>query len=193
MTVHVNNAELIKFYILAQLRNCLNNKKRMKWKRIRPRCRYTVELPADDVMKLIESQLRKGNENVTGSILQHHAYLKIPDKDQHYWSPEFHITVEATDEGSLVRGVIGPKPKVWTMFMFFYSAVIVLLIFGSALGVSQWMLNMNAPWLWSIPAALLLWLGIYAAAIYGQNLGHKQTVLLQDFLKECLDIKDEFC
>ncbi|MCB2208075.1 MAG: hypothetical protein KQH67_07230 [Bacteroidetes bacterium] len=165
----------------------------MKWKRVRPRCRYIVDLPPVEVMKLIESQLRKSNDEVTGSILQHHAYLTIPEKNQHYWSPEFHITIEETETGSLVRGVIGPKPKVWTMFMFFYSAVVVLLAFGSAMGVSQWMLKMSAPWLWSIPVALLMYLGIYLAALYGQHLGHEQTILLQDYLKKCLDIPDQSC
>jgi len=165
----------------------------MKWKRVRPRCRYIVDLPADEVMKLIETRLRKSSDEVTGSILQRHAYLTIPEKDQHYWSPEFHITIEEKETGCLVRGVVGPKPKVWTMFMFFYSAVVVLLAFGSAMGVSQWMLKMNAPWLWSIPAALFIWLGIYLAALYGQHLGHEQTTLLQDYLKKCLNIPDQSC
>jgi hypothetical protein len=152
-----------------------------------------LDLSADEVIKKIENKLRSSNTDVAGSILQHHAYLKIPEKDQHYWSPEFHITVEETETGSLVRGVIGPKPKVWTMFMFFYSGVIVLLAFGSAMGVSQWMLNMKAPWLWSIPAALLLWLGVYLAALYGQHLGHEQTIKLQDYLKDCLNIQEDSC
>ena len=165
----------------------------MKWNRVRPRCRYVLDMTADEVMKKIETELRNSNTDVTGSILQHHAYLKIPEKDQHYWSPEFHITVEEIETGCLVRGVIGPKPKVWTMFMFFYSGVIVLLAFGSALGVSQWMLNMQAPWLWSIPAALILWLGIYLAAIYGHHLGHAQTNKLQDYLKDCLNIQGDSC
>ena len=165
----------------------------MKWKRVRPRCRYVLDMTADEVMKKIETELRNSNTDVTGSILQHHAYLKIPEKDQHYWSPEFHITVEQIETGSLVRGVIGPKPKVWTMFMFFYSGVIVLLAFGSALGVSQWMLNMQAPWLWSIPAALILWLGIFLAALYGQLLGHSQTIILLVYLKDCLNFQGDIC
>ena len=165
----------------------------MKWKRVRPRCSYIIDLPADEVMKLIETQLRKSSDEVTGSILQRHAYLTIPEKNQHYWSPEFHITVEETETGCLVRGVVGSQPQVWTMFMFFYSAVVVLLAFGSAMGVSQWMLKMSEPWLWSIPAALFIWLGIYVAALYGQYLGQEQTMLLQDYLKKCLNIPDQTC
>jgi len=61
------------------------------------------------------------------------------------------------------------------------------------LGVSQWMLHMQAPWLWSIPAALILWLGIYLAALYGQHLGHAQTIKLQDYLKDCLKIQGDSC
>ena len=111
--------------------------------------------------------------------------LQIPDEDQHYWSPEFHVTVEKIKgNGSLVRGVIGPKPKVWTMFMFFYSAVIVLLFLGISMSVSQWVLGMDAPFLWSIPACAGLWITLLIAAKFGQFKGHKQMERLWHFLNE---------
>jgi len=119
--------------------------------------------------------------------LENHAYLHIPKDEQHYWSPEFDITVEETEEGTLVRGVVGPKAKVWTMFMFFYSAVIVLLFLGVTMGVSQWMLGIDAPVLWGIPACLLLWILILSAAKFGQYKGKSQTERLWFFLEDAVD------
>jgi hypothetical protein len=69
-------------------------------------------------MQSIVNKLRDSKE-VAGNTLLNHAYLKIPEHEQNYWSPELHITVEAVEGGSLVNGVVGPKPKIWTMFMFF--------------------------------------------------------------------------
>lgn len=154
--------------------------------RIRPRYKRITDLPSCQVIdQILEGLIAK--KGVAGSTLENHAYLKIPDKDQHYWSPEFHVTVEKMDDGTLVRGVIGPKPKVWTMFMFFYSAVLVLFFLGVAMGVSQWMLGMDAPWLWSIPACVGLWLLVVAAAKFGQLKGKAQTGILWRFVDDAVD------
>lgn len=154
--------------------------------RVRPRYRRISSLPSCQVIdEILEGLIAK--KGVAGSTLENHAYLRIPDEDQHYWSPEFHVTVEKLEEGSLVRGVVGPKPKVWTMFMFFYSAVIVLFFLGTAMGVSQWMLKMDSPMLWSIPACILLWILIVVAAKFGQYKGQKQMERLWQFLDDAVD------
>lgn len=158
----------------------------MKSLKLRPRCKFTSPMSVAEVMDSILNKLKQPSENIYGSILLNHAYLKIQEDKQHYWSPELHITVEETAEGSLIRGVAGPEPKIWTMFMFFYTAVIVLFIFGSAMGVSQWSLNMDAPWLWSMPASLGAWLLVFGAAKYGQYKGNDQLLLLNTYMYDAI-------
>ncbi len=136
--------------------------------------------------QIIEGLIKKKKE-VAGSTLENHAYLKIPDHDKHYWSPEFHVTVEKREKGALIRGVVGPSPRVWTMFMFFYSAAVVFFFLGTSMGVSQWMLGMDAPWLWSIPVCILLYLVILGAAKFGQYRGKKQMIRLWRFLDHAID------
>ena len=154
--------------------------------RVRPRYRRITTLPPCRVIdKILEGLVAK--QGVTGSTLENHAYLKIPLDEQHYWSPEFHVTVEKQEKGALVRGVVGPKPKVWTMFMFFYSIVIVLFFLGTAMGVSQYMLGMDSPMLWSIPACFILWVLIVIAARFGQYKGKEQMTRLWRFLDHAID------
>ena len=154
--------------------------------RVRPRYkRLTTVPPCQVIDQILEGLIEK--KGVSGSTLDNHAYLQIPQEDQHYWSPEFNVTVEKQEKGALVRGVLGPKPKVWTMFMFFYSAVIVLFFLGLAMGVSQWMLGMNAPILWSIPACIILWVLIVLAAKFGQFKGRAQTEVLWRFIDEAIE------
>lgn len=154
--------------------------------KLRPRSKFTTPLSVTEVMDSILKKLKQPSDVINGSILINHAYLKIHENKQHYWSPELHISVEETKNGTLVRGVAGPKPKIWTMFMFFYTAVIVLFIFGSAMGVSQWSLNMDAPWLWSMPAAIAAWLIIFGAAKYGQHKGSDQLLLLNTYMYDAI-------
>lgn len=155
--------------------------------RVRPRYkRYSKLQPCQVIDQILEGLIKK--KGVAGSTLDNHAYLQIPEEDQHYWSPEFHVTVEKqADGGSLIRGVVGPKPKVWTMFMFFYSAVIVLFFLGLSMGVSQWVLGMDAPVLWSIPACIGLWILIVLSAKFGQYKGRNQMESLWYFLDESID------
>lgn len=153
---------------------------------VRPRYRRISDKTQSQIIASIVNELRQ-DRKVKGSTLENHAYLGIPEAEQKYWSPEMHVTVEALEEGALVRGVIGPRPKIWTMYMFFYSAVVVMFFLGAALGVSQWMLHMDAPWLWSMPICVLLYLLVIAAAKYGQykSLGQMKTIL--DFLDNAVD------
>jgi hypothetical protein len=158
----------------------------MKGLKLRPRTKYISNLSVSQVMDSFLNKLKKPSEDIYGSILEHHVYLKINKNKQHYWSPELHITVEENKKGSLIRGVAGPNPKIWTMFMFFYSTIIVLFILGGSLGLSQWSLGINAPWLWSIPASAIAWLVILGAAKYGQHKGNDQLILLNTYMYEAI-------
>ncbi|MCF6341673.1 MAG: hypothetical protein L3J31_02560 [Bacteroidales bacterium] len=144
-------------------------------------------LTTEEIMDSIVGKLRENKEKVSGNTLLNHAYLKIPEDEQDYWSPELHVSVEQVKGGSLVNGVVGPKPKIWTMFMFFYMGIIIIFIFGGALGVSQWMLGMEAPWLWSVPVAALLWLMVFLAAKFGQKQANRQMARLRNFLDLALE------
>ena len=159
----------------------------MKTLAIRPQCRLSTTLTTEEIMESIINKLREDEEKVTGTTLLNHVYLRIPENEQHYWSPELHVTVEEIENGSLVRGIVGPKPKIWTMFMFFYAGIILIFIFGGALGISQWMLGIHAPWLWSIPAAVFLWLLVFFAAKFGQRQANKQMARLRNFLDLALE------
>lgn len=155
-------------------------------KRLRPRYRRVTEKTAENVVNSIVSELRQ-SKTITGTTLLNHAYLGIPESEQKYWSPEMHLTVEELAEGSLVRGVIGPKPKIWTMYMFLYSAVVVLFFFGAAMGVSQYSLHVEAPWLWSIPVCIFLYLLVIAAAKFGQYKSIYQMKAILEFLDQAVD------
>lgn len=161
-------------------------KQQLDTARIRPRYRRITEKSAQQVIASIVNDLRT-SKHINGNTLENHAYLGIPVAEQKYWSPEMHVTIETLDEGTLVRGVIGPKPKIWTMYMFFYSAVVVMFFLGAALGVSEWMLHMDAPWLWSIPICIVLYLLVLAAAKYGQYKSIQQMKRILDFLDNAVD------
>ncbi len=149
---------------------------------LRPRCTLNTTKTQKEVLKQIQDKLKEESQTIQGQVVQDHAFIRIPDKDQHYWSPELHVWVREQDGSTRVSGVVGPKPKIWTMFMFFYFVVLGLSFFGGIYGIIQWQLDMDAPFLWSIPAGVIGVLLVYGAAQFGQKKGKEQMLLLRGFL-----------
>jgi len=159
--------------------------------RLRPRFRDIIPIAQDEVIRRMSKQIKDPQSSCQGAIIDHHIILKIPLSEQNYWSPQLSLELEKVENGTLVRGLFGPKPAVWTMFMFFYSAVGFFTLMGLMYGLSQWMIN-QAPWaLWSLPAGLLLLLVIHLIARTGKGLGKDQMIQLHNFYRETLTLESD--
>jgi len=156
--------------------------------RLRPKYRIVSSLAPKEVLNKIQHKLQEKNNPLTGEIAQEHAFIRIPEEMQHYWSPELHVWIRRQDEETIIYGVMGPKPKIWTMFMFLYVAILTSAFFGSSYGVIQMMLGMDAPFLLSIPLGILGIIFVFGAAQYGQHRGKDQMVILKQFLDEAIDV-----
>lgn len=154
----------------------------MQSARLRPRSRYTTDLPKQEILKRIDERLKERKYPLTGIVVQEHAFIRIPEKNQHYWSPEMHVWAREEENKTIVYGIIGPKPKIWTMFIFFYTIILVLAFFGGSYGIIQLILGIKADFIWSIPIGLVALALVYGAAYFGQYKGKEQMLLLQNFL-----------
>ncbi len=150
--------------------------------RLRPRYTYNSKDPKSVILEQIGDRLKENTFSLEGQVIQEHAFIRIPEKDQQYWSPELHIWVREEENETVVYGIMGPKPKIWTMFMFLYTAVLTLWFFGSSYGIIQLWLGMEAPFLWSIPAGLIGTAIVYGAAQWGQYKGKEQMLVLKSFM-----------
>ncbi len=155
--------------------------------RLRPRCRIVTKISPGQVLERISNKLGESNTRIEGQVVQEHAFIRIPEQRQHYWSPELHVWAREQEGETIVYGVMGPKPKIWTMFMFFYTGVITSAFFGISYGIIQLMLGMEAPFLWSIPIGLLGVALVFGAARYGQYKGREQMEELQGFLEAAVN------
>lgn len=159
--------------------------------RIRPRFKKQIALPKEEVMEKIHQFIEEHRELCNGKIVDNHVILKIPTKQQHYWSPQLTLEIEKENDHTLIRGLFGPKPGVWTMFVFFYSAIGFLTLMGLIFGLSQMMLKMNAYGLWSFPVGAVLLIGLFVMSKIGQRLGNEQMHQLNSILTEALPLNFE--
>jgi len=142
--------------------------------RMRPRFERETGSPPDVVMRRLEEALRVAGPAVEGRIVGHHVHLRLGETHRTYWSPHLWVDVYSSQAGSIVRGLFGPHPSVWTLFMAAYAVIGFAALVGVAFGYSQWTLDQPAVALWSLPAAAVAVLCVFALALHGQRLSRDQ-------------------
>ena len=125
-------------------------------------------------MERIARMVSETPDGIYGRIVNNHITLDIVGKEVHYWSPQLSFRVEPDDEdanSSIVSGLIGPRPGVWTLFMFIYFLVGILGFFISSFGVSRMMLGEYSHFILAFPIAILFMLTAYRVGKYGEKTG----------------------
>jgi len=154
--------------------------------RIRPRFKEEITITPEQIKEKMKQALSENKNTCHGKIVQNHVILSIPPDQQHYWSPQLSIELEAKDSGTIIRGLYGPKPAVWTLFVFFYSAIGFFTLMGLIYGLSQMMLKMDPFALWSVPIGGLIIVGLFVVSKIGQGLSQNQMHQLKAFIDKAL-------
>lgn len=166
--------------------------------RVRPRIKFYSERSITHVIECFHDTVESKEFQLDGTFLKHTIIIKIPDEIVHYWSPELQLEVsenpfkddEFTEhpEKTVVRGFVGPKSTVWTLFMFFYIAFGALVLGGVIYGSSQQMLDMTVTGYWyALLGGLGLVLTLIASQI-GQKMGEEQTNILLKLIERSKDL-----
>lgn len=158
----------------------------IQFKRIRPRIYVETKLSPEELHTRIKEQLGNEHSLCSGSSTKGYATICPLEEDQHFWSPQLTITIDTEEDLTRIRGLYGPKPAVWTMFVFFYAIIAFAILMVSMIGLSYWSLDKPATILWLVPALILLFLTLYLVAYFGQKLGHKQMTNIHRFVEKCI-------
>lgn len=153
---------------------------------IRPRFNIPVPTTKDKLLKIIEKHLEDPGEGIKGKIVDNHIILDILPSHVHFWSPQLNFRIEEDEWNpgqTILAGLIGPRPNVWTLFMFFYFSIGILGFFTSSYGISQWMLGDYSHTIWAFPVAVLIMLTAYQAGKLGERLGSRQIRQFKAFIR----------
>lgn len=156
--------------------------------KIRPRFELKINLDAEVALDHIEQKMIL-DTTVRGVKSKSYIFLKIPESNQHYWSPELSVRIDKDeyDEFVTVYCLIGPKQSVWMLIAFFYGFVFCASTFGGIYGLVKWQLLGDLSWLWVIPLGIVMTLSIFLISRLGQNKGRDQMLHLISFLYHTLD------
>lgn len=151
---------------------------------LRPRFSIAIEENSEKLLQRITNYLKKHDCIYKNKIVDGHVFLDIPENKSHFWSPQLHLEViKESDNSSTLKGLFGPKPQVWTLFMFVhfiigitFLAFCVLLFTRISLGESVFF-----P-LVMVVALPLVWILLYFLGQVGKETGKKQMKELHDFM-----------
>lgn len=154
---------------------------------LKPRFQIDFEMNANILVSRVEEQLKEEKKYRT-KIVDHHVIVDVPEKDEHFWSPQLHVEVESIDKNSSkLKGLFGPKPGVWSLFMFIHFGVATAFIIFGIIAYSNWSLQKD----FFFPVVMLvvlpiIWITLYFLGRLGKSTGQKQMDELKKFTLELL-------
>lgn len=142
----------------------------------------------DDLISKFKANLSDGDCKYCSKIVDGHIVIDVPKNENHFWSPQLNIEIEQTDiDKTIVKGLFGPKPQVWTLFMFFHFAVAVAFIGFAVMAYVQWSLKTDFSLALTIVIALpIVWVLMYFLGRLGKSTGNKQMDELYQFMMKTL-------
>ena len=141
--------------------------------KVRPRFKVQTSYTAEELVNRIKEALDQENAICQGGVHVMGGTISIPMEDRHYWSPQLSLSFEETDNGTILRGLYGPRPAVWGMFVFFYAIIGVTTMIVATIGFSKLSLGGSGSLLWLVPVLLLIFLSLYLVSYTGQKVGKK--------------------
>ena len=154
---------------------------------LRPRFKFEKNQNNEYLLGLFD-KAKKEQDNFIVSRIDNHVFLKLPKNKQHFLSPKLHLEIDEIDENSCtIRGLFGPNPTVWTMFMFFHFIVAGLFIGFGVWAYTNWALKTSYALQISLMFFMvIIWIALYVIGQMGKKAGMEEMHLLHGFMRDTL-------
>ncbi|NVK53232.1 MAG: ABC transporter ATP-binding protein [Flavobacteriaceae bacterium] len=155
---------------------------------LRPRFRIELQENHQTVIQKFKEALEH-EKRYPSKFVDGHIVIDVPKEKEHFWSPQLNLEVEKIDEQNcLLKGLFGPKPQVWTLFMFVhFAAAIAFMVFATMLYV-KWSLDESIVFALIMTIFLpILWVVLYVFGRIGKSTGHAQMDELHKVMERILE------
>ena len=155
--------------------------------KVRPRIREEVNMSVDEVRSKLIANEKNHQHDLVFSKKSSHCTVEIHPNNHHFWSPQATMNLEKVENGTIVRGLVGPRHTLWATFMVLYTFGIAGFIISAVIGSSMLSLNKSGVLLYISPIFLLIFIGTYVAGRIGRKIGEEQTKIIHDFVIESIN------
>ena len=159
---------------------------------LKPRIKIEMNENEEEVLNKFKNNLNNSDCKYCSKITDNHVIVDVPENEDHFWSPQLHVEIEKDEnKKTIVRGVLGPKPQVWTFFMFLHFAVALAFVVFFVIFYSNWSLNQDYTFAMIMCIVMpIIWIALYFFGQLGKKFGYNQMVELHNFLMNTLDKKN---
>lgn len=155
--------------------------------RIRPRFSFSTQSAPEQIKEEMTTKINAQYQRFTSKTIHNQFVVRVKKEEKHYWSPELHIDFERLPEGNtLIRGLYGPNPNVWTLFAFMYGSVVLCILFLGIYEGCQYSLGILDSFSLGIPIMIGVGMLLYVVSQIGQKLAAEQTFAIHHFLEDAL-------
>ncbi|MGC6431654.1 MAG: GTP-binding protein [Jejuia sp.] len=157
---------------------------------LRPRFKRELNEGNQSILEQFEaSKTKQSDFRVTR--IDNHVFIRYPKKDQHFWSPQLHLEIDETStKSSILHGLFGPNPTVWTMFMFLHFIVASAFIAFGIWAYVNW--NLGHDFILQVSLMVLMviiWFALYFAGRIGRDSSKNEMHDLHEFMETILKEK----
>ncbi|CAM1342957.1 GTP-binding protein [Tenacibaculum amylolyticum] len=154
---------------------------------LKPRFQIDFGMNADVLVSKISKEITD-EKKYKIKLVDNHMVIDIPEKENHYWSPQLNLEIEElTEKQSKIRGLFGPKPQVWTLFMFIHFGVATAFLIFATIAYTNFSLGKsNVLSIVMLVVLPVVWVTLYLIGRLGKSTGEPQMDELKKFTKQLL-------
>jgi len=155
---------------------------------LRPRFVLPSEKSQETILEEFLNEKNKEERKFIIKVIDEHVFIDVLKKDSHFWSPQLYLEISEEEHTTQIKGLFGPKPQVWTFFMFLHFVVGI-----SFIGVGVWAyVSYTLEESLIIPVILLfvmplIWILLYVVGRLGKDFGKSQIKKLHAFMLQTLE------
>lgn len=150
----------------------------------RPRFKMATRLSQKELIELLKTALEHHSEQFSGNVNPEIATIKVNSETSTYWQPQLSLRLEQENGVTIIRGMFGPSPSIWTFFMFMYFGSITLTMVCATLWLIEKQIGSNYfPWaIYITIIGILLLLITYTASHIGKIKAKSEMKQLREFI-----------
>lgn len=157
---------------------------------LKPRFKMEYKETKEEIVSKFKSNFEDKECKYCSKMVGNHIVIDIPKEEEHFWSPQLNVELVEQENATVVKGILGPKPKIWTMFMFVHFAVATAFVVFFVWFYVNWSLgkpyNLQMIMLIAMP---VIWVILYFLGQFGKKFAYNQMLELDKFLMNTLNKK----
>ncbi len=148
---------------------------------LRPRFQLNLKGPAPSILQLFQEA---DHSTFIVKISDQHVFIRFNRAETHFWTPQLQIEIVDQEDGnSIIYGLFGPNPTLWTFFMFVHFGVASFFIIFGVWAYSNNALGKEVGLQIGLMALMVLtWIVLYVFGRIGKRKGRPQMHQLYDFM-----------